>query len=96
MDVYILENNKPVKCEDFLEWAQWRRTADRRVANTDIGDVSVSTVFLGIDHSWGDNQPVLYETLIFGGLHDGKMMRYRTLAEAQAGHNAFVDMVVAS
>lgn len=29
--------------------------------------VNVSTVFLAIDHAFGDGPPVLYETMIFGG-----------------------------
>lgn len=83
---YILDNNKqPVECND-IQWALWLETADRRVAKTRKGDVGVSTVFLGIDHSWGDGPPLLFETMIFGGEHDKDQWQYSTWDEAEKGH----------
>ena len=38
----------------------------RRVAQNYVGDVHVSTVFLPIDHGWGEGPPVLFETMVFG------------------------------
>lgn len=63
----------------------------RRVAHTtlvtDRGRVTVSTVFLVIDHSFGDGgPPVLWETLVFDGPSDQEMRRYTSLADALAGH----------
>ena len=60
-----------------------------------IGNTTVSTVFLGIDHEFRPNGPgVWYETMIFGGdRHDGYQRRYRTRAEAEAGHEAAVRLV---
>lgn len=46
----------------------------------------VSTVFLSLDHNWGDGPPILFETMIFGGEHDGYQERYRTWEEAEEGH----------
>lgn len=34
--------------------------------------------------------PLLFETLIFGGEHDGDMWRYSTWDEAKAGHGHVV------
>lgn len=60
---------------------------ERVVAKTVVGDAEVSTVFLCLDHAhFGASRPMLYETLIFGGRHDGDMQRYATRAEAEAGH----------
>jgi hypothetical protein len=93
-DRYILdEHGQPVPCEDLATWAQWFETADRRVAqDLDEGDagkkVRVSTVFLGLDHRFGDGPPILWETLVFGGALDGEMARYTSLADALAGHQA--------
>lgn len=39
---------------------------NRIIKKTQIGDLEVSTVFLGIDHSWvKDGPPILFETMIF-------------------------------
>lgn len=54
--------------------------------NYTIGDIYVSTVFLGLDHSFGsfgECKPVLFETMIFGGEHD----------QYQEGHKRALEMV---
>lgn len=85
---YILENGKPVPCEDLFEWARWfEKTKDRHIGDTRQGKVRVSTVFLGLDHSFsGRSKPILFETMVFGGLLDQSQDRYSTLEEAQKGH----------
>jgi hypothetical protein len=63
---YILDKSGTPRPEpDFMTWATWFETANHRVAKTDVGDLCVSTVFLGLDHSWGDGPPILWETMIF-------------------------------
>ncbi len=92
---YILDaTGEPVPC-DLMTWATWLETSDdaRRVAFDTIDGVDVSTVFLGLDHRFGSGPPVLFETLVFGGLHDGAGDRYCTRAEALAGHARFVQQV---
>ena len=84
---YILEGKTPKLVEDVLEWARWYETADRHVAETVLpNSVRVSTVFLGLDHSFSDGEPILFETMIFGGEHDEYQERYSTWEEAEAGH----------
>lgn len=85
-DKYILENGQPVPCNDLPEWAQQFGSAERVIAQDQLGDVLVSTVFLGLDHSFGGAVPILYETMIFGGPHDGYQERYATRDDAEAGH----------
>lgn len=93
---YILDENKePQPCQDILAWARWFNTADRRVAFTQIGDVEVSTVFLGLDHSFSD-VPLLYETLVQGGEHDDEITRYSTRQQAEDGHAAICAEIQAS
>lgn len=88
---YILQGHIAVLVEDFLEWARWYETADRRVALTKIGKSEVSTVFLGLDHNHGGGgPPLLFETLVFGGSLDGEMERYSTWEEAVAGHQEMI------
>lgn len=67
-----------------------------RVARTDkiLGtDAYVSTVFLGLDHSFGDEgPPILWETMAFNipGTDDEFSDRYDNRAAAVAGHAAAV------
>jgi hypothetical protein len=102
-DHYILNaHGEPEPCPDLLTWARWYESADRRVAQ-DMdegapggGKVHVSTVFLGRDHGFGRGLPVLWETLVFGGVLDGEMQRYTSLADALAGHQAMCTRVGAT
>lgn len=88
---YILHGHEPEPCMNFLAWCMWFETADRRVERTDITDeADVSTVFLGLDHQWGDGPPLLFETMVFGGEHDQWQDRYSTWDQAQAGHDRVV------
>lgn len=90
---YILEDGIPKPISSIQEWGEWLEKADRTVAKTKIGKVLVSTVFLGLDHQWGEGPPLLFETLVFEGLLDGEMERYSTLDEAKAGHEVMVERV---
>jgi len=92
---YMLLNKQPIKC-DLLTWARWIETASRIVARTKIGDVLVSTIFLGLDHNLVDGPPLIFETVIFGGEFDEKLDRYSTWEEAELGHRKYVEMVEAS
>lgn len=59
----------PVKCTRE-EWGEFMKDhLNRRIALThlDNSKVSVSTVFLALDHNHsGEGPPVLFETMIFG------------------------------
>lgn len=49
--------------------------------------ILVSTIFLGLDHSFSDDgPPVLFESMIFGGPLSGEQRRYTSRADALAGH----------
>ncbi len=91
-DKYTLEGQKPVLCNDLMKWAKWYETADRVVAKTQINDeVEVSTVFLGLDHSFGKGDPLVFETMIFGGNLDQEQDRYSTWEQAEQGHKHLVE-----
>lgn len=99
MNHYILDaNGDPVPEPDYLAWARWFETSvvARRVDQTNLANgVMVSTVFLGIDHrQLVDGPPILYETLVFGGIMDGEGQRYATRAEARCGHEEMVSAVL--
>lgn len=92
-ELYILEGNKTVECKDLLTWGQWLEKADRHVADVSFGDIRISTIFLGLDHQFGDGPPLLFETLVFGGPLDQEMERFSTWEEAKKGHKEMVKRV---
>lgn len=101
MNYYLAEDGKtPIPAKDIEEWCQKFRDDMRMVkrhvqengvwreaVRYDCGDGAwVSTVFLGIDHAFGDGPPVLWETMIFGGPHNDYQERYTSYEDALAGH----------
>ena len=98
---YVLDRDgrTPILEEDMLAWAKWFEEAgeSRRVARTEIGSVGfVSTVFLGLDHSFGEGRPVLFETMSFiGDESEDYFDRYCTWDEAEAGHARIVRKALA-
>ena len=96
-DKYTLnDDGNPVPCYDLLGWAEWfeQSGAARRIAYDDLGDsVSVSTVFLGLDHSSGRSVPILWESMVFGGPLDQEQHRYTSRANAVTGHERLVERV---
>jgi trimethylamine:corrinoid methyltransferase-like protein len=93
---FKLDGHRPVLCEDVLEWGRWFETADKRVAIDTIGNVQVSTVFLGLDHNFGRGEPLLFETMVFMGPLNEEMDRYPTWEAAEAGHAVMVERVRAA
>lgn len=93
-DKYILDGHKAIACDDLMKWAKWLETANRHVAKTNLpNDVTVSTVFLGLNHQCGDGEPILFETMVFGGKHDEEMERYSTWKQAEQGHKQWVEKI---
>jgi len=91
-DHWILNEKHEAVRVDLETWATWfeKGMDNRRVASTHVGGGHISTVFLGLDHSFGGGAPILFETLVFGGPLDEEMTRYGTCDEAVAGHAAMV------
>lgn len=93
---YILdENNKPVKATSIMEAADWMENNPERkaVKQENIGDIFISTVFLGLDHAWNSDVPVLWETMIFGGEHDQYQERYTSHEDALEGHELALTLI---
>lgn len=92
---YILdENNIPVPTEDLLVWESFIRDTSKRVVSktTTKDNHYVSTVFLGLDHSWVEGVVLLFETMIFSEDKDVDeyQERYSTWQEAEEGHDKIV------
>jgi hypothetical protein len=82
MGLYILDGKNPIPCSDITQL----NNCNKLVARSEFGEAVISTVFLGIDHSYNGGTPVLFETMIFGGEHDLYQERYCTWDEAEEGH----------
>lgn len=90
---YILDGHKPIPVKDVMQWAiEFEKKDTRRFAYDEFGDVRVSTVFLGLDHRWGNGPPLLFETMVFG-MDKEYGTRYSTWKQAEAGHKRTVAMV---
>ena len=87
---YRLVGHKVKPCSAMeINWG-----LDRAVALTRIGKADISTVFLPVNHQLsGDDPPLIFETMIFGGIHDGYQTRYSTWEDAKAGHTKAVNLV---
>lgn len=83
---------------------QWARKFEdehyRHIARDVIGPeepldpaplITVSTFWLGLNHDWRSDEPLIYETIIVGGEHDGTGMRYATESQAREGHQRAVE-----
>lgn len=93
MSYYILDNRKTVPVKDVMTWGRWFEKAERHVADETINGVRVSTVFLGIDHSFGDGgPPILFETMAFLGESEDSD-RCSTWEEAEAMHARMCEKV---
>lgn len=89
---YTLHGKEVIPAIGVLDWA--RKFDSNRVAWTRTGDTIVSTVFLGVDHQWIRGKPPhIFETMIFGGQHEGYQERYATWDQAEAGHARAVELV---
>lgn len=64
-----------------------------RIGSDHIGEAWVSTVWLGMNHRFGDGPPLIFETMVFGGEYNDEQWRWSTPPEARAGHAAVVERV---
>lgn len=89
---------------DVLAWGRLaerrRRDGSFRIGSDHVNGFWVSTVWLGLDHSFFDGgPPIIFETMIFtegefpGGEAFDYQERYSTLAQAKEGHARAVAMV---
>lgn len=95
MNKYILDKDgNPVEEPHLLKWAMWFEDANRNVAEEHVGKSRISTVFLGIDHSFEGGEPVLWETMVFGGPLDQECSRCAgSRKDAEAMHANTVRLV---
>lgn len=90
---YTLDGKKAIPCDDVLTWGKWFQSSNRVIAQTEVNNCQVSTVFLGTNYNYAAGIPTLFETMIFGGEHDEYIKRYDTWDEAEKGHNEIVESI---
>lgn len=84
---YLLNEKKEAIHCTLWEWAAFLESGKNVVIQTRIGEIGISTVFLGLNHNYNSNgPPLLFETMIFGGEHDQYCDRCSTWDEALVMH----------
>ena len=87
---------------DYLKWGTWfeKNFNNRHVALDNVSGFVVSTVFLGIDHSFGGKRPLWFETMVFRQNTEKQISsqgygqwRYSTWNEAENGHRIVCEAV---
>lgn len=66
---HLNQQGEPVLSKNLREWGEFTekdpKQSGRIVKQERIGHYWISTVFLMLDHSWGEGPPVLWETMVF-------------------------------
>jgi hypothetical protein len=84
---YKLQGQSPIIAESFLDWCLWMGSADTRVMVNDIYNVNISTVFVRINlDPQQSGEPMIFETLVSGGVLDRKRNHWSTWEQAMQGH----------
>jgi hypothetical protein len=88
---YILDKQgEAVPEPNVKKWAEWFEHSGvlRQVALTEVGQLQVSTIFLGFNPNIFSKPALLWETMIFGGKYDHMSAKYTSKESALAGHEA--------
>lgn len=89
-DMYYDRQGQPMT---MVEWSKSISDLEyKRVAYDEVdgGTIQVSTVWLGLNHQYGDGPPLIFETMVFGGPNDNDCYRYASEEEALEGHKKCV------
>ena len=99
---YLLDENKKPYKVSLEEGMKVYEDLQMKIVEQDVSDngkIFISTVFLGMDHSFDrhnksiNHKPILFETMIFGGEHNDFQARYHTYDEAIEGHQYALNLV---
>jgi hypothetical protein len=91
----LTDGGTPQRVDSALIWAVWVNTHRQPIASDQIGDVTIKTVFLALDHRRpaGVGEPLLFETYVVGGRYADHSTLYAAQDAALIGHHAMVDAV---
>ena len=94
MNFWILDKEKRPIRVSILEWAVWFEAGKQRCLDEDVCGIRVSTIFLGVDHSFGEGgPPILWETMTFGDDEMGQERCSGTWEQAEEMHKRIVKSV---
>lgn len=89
-DWYILNPDHTIRLAETEEDKDiaYRQHAGKAkiLVQEDVGNAWVSTVFLGLDHNWGEGPPLVFETMVFRDGNGDDCQRYSTWLQAMEGH----------
>lgn len=94
MSYYYDKEGKKI---DMMEWCKLFEDFNYKVVQQDKlpNGKFVSTVWLGLDHQFGNGPPLIFETMIFpkkGSVDEEYCERYSTLEEAIKGHRKALEI----
>jgi len=86
MSRYFKRDGTPI---NMIEWAKLFDDIEYKIVKRDDLKCGchVSTVWLGLDHSFSDVAPLIFETMVFP---EESQARYSTEKKAEAGHKVTV------
>lgn len=65
-DKWIIKDGIAIPEPDLMTWARWLELEGESYHRLDtVLGIRISTVFLGLNYSWGDGDPILWETMVF-------------------------------
>ena len=86
MSYYDFDGNKI----EMKKWSQIWNSQERFLAQDEVNEYFVSTVWLGMNHNVEGGEPLIFETMTFAQGEDKKFDEYQwhysTKEEALAGH----------
>ena len=95
---YILNDfGENVPCPDLHKWAKWMETGNRESCHLvdHVGPLIISTVFLGLDHSFGNGPPILWELMVFSEdsreWEEHHTQRFTHMKDAHEFHRGYVE-----
>jgi hypothetical protein len=93
---YVLDGHKPIRAKSVIEYANCLASDEKQVAKTLFDKTTVSTAFIGFNHAspWNECEPIVFETMVFGGDFDRHCLRYSSWEEAEKGHADIVDFLL--
>jgi hypothetical protein len=91
VSLYYGVNGEPITLE---QWGEIMEDVEQKVVKQDrVNGLLVSTVWLGMNHNFGEGEPLIYETMVFpeGSWEEMYMERYTTREQAIAGHEVALE-----
>jgi hypothetical protein len=95
---YKLDENKNVVETTLLEWSDFLENhhKERIVKQEIVNGKNISTIFLGLIHSYDESKLDIFETMVFDIYKGGRDIyceRHDTWQEAEDGHKRAIEWV---